>query len=276
MSTLRSPIIVLPGASGKIPSLTIFGANPADEGVFKPISYPGWQRYTAKGFSAGVLIEDLVSQIESIVPQGPIRILGISIGGHFGYAAALRLQASGRAIDGFCAIDTFMIASAAPRVGWKGRALEHGLMLLRERRMGDLSTFVRTRSWRALLRLAGNRLPRALQVLGSSARLSALARVDNTIEEEVSMRMLIRETAAWAASLDRDPIALMAPTILIRTSESVRDDIAWRRRCPGIKIFEVPGTHHTIFEPENVLPLHRTFVTATRDWHAPIEVTPCR
>jgi thioesterase domain-containing protein len=270
---VTTPFIVLPGASGKAPSLTIFGANPGDEVDFKTINYPGWQRYSAEGFSAEVLIADLVSQIESMVPQGPIRILGISIGGHFGYAAALRLQAGGREISGFCAIDTFMIASAAPRVGWKSRALEHGLSLLRERRMGELGVFVRSRSWRSLLRLAGDRLPSVMQLLKSSGRLASLAQFDHTIEEELSMRLLIREVATWVASLDREPTALLAPAILIRTSESVIDDLGWRRRCPGIKIFVVPGTHHTIFDSENILTLNRTFVTATRDWDAPVEAT---
>ena len=57
------------------------------------IGYPGWKRYVADGFSAEVLVADLVTQIATKVPQGPIRIVSVSIGGHFGYAAALRLQA---------------------------------------------------------------------------------------------------------------------------------------------------------------------------------------
>jgi thioesterase domain-containing protein len=66
------------------------------------------------------------------------------------------------------------------------------------------------------------------------------------------MRLLLREAAPWIASLDRNPIALMAPTILLRTRLNASGDEAWRRRCPSIKIYEIPGGHHTLLEPENI------------------------
>ena len=101
-------------------------------------------------------LTDLAAQIAARVPQEPIRIVGFSIGGHLAYAVALHLQASGREIEGFCAIDAFMVDSSAPGAGWKGRALRSGLEALTKRRLG---AFVRTRFWRALLRLAGPQLP---------------------------------------------------------------------------------------------------------------------
>ena len=159
MNTVSSPIIVLPGAGRESVDLTVFTDDPGDVARFRTIDYPGWRRYSETDFSAEAFIADLASQIASIVPQAPIRILGISIGGHFGYAAALHLQAIGREIAGFCAIDTFMVSSSAPRAGWKGRAAALGLRLLRERRINDLSTFLRSRLLRACLRLAGDRLP---------------------------------------------------------------------------------------------------------------------
>ena len=168
--TAPTPIIVLPGANGKV-YLSTFSADAEEQEKFSAIRYPGWQSYIAKGLSAEALIGDIVSQIVALAPQGPIRIVGISIGGHFGYAAALRLQASGREIAGFCAIDTFMIASSAPRVGWARRALELGVKLVYERRVGDFGVFIRSNFWRALLRLAGNRLLNLLRIFGSSGRL---------------------------------------------------------------------------------------------------------
>ena len=95
-----------------------------EEGGLAPIKYPGWRRFVADGFSAEVLISEIAAQIVAKVPEGPIRIVGSSIGGHFGYAAALRLQAISREIAGFCAIDTFMITSSEPRPGWKKRHME--------------------------------------------------------------------------------------------------------------------------------------------------------
>jgi thioesterase domain-containing protein len=108
MTDSSSPVIFLPGADGCAPNLDVFRESVDDIEV---IGYPGWRRHVADGFSAEVLITDLVAQIVTRVPRGPIRIVGFSIGGHFGYAAALRLQGMGREIAGFCAIDTFMMVS---------------------------------------------------------------------------------------------------------------------------------------------------------------------
>ena len=266
MSVEASPVIVFPGASNIAPHPAILNACFGNSTRLKTICYPGWQRYIQEDFSAEALIRDLASEIANIVPSAPIRILGISIGGHFAYAAALRLQASGRQIAGLCVIDTFMIASSAPRAGWKGRALMLGLEQLRNRRIGDLQTFVRSRFLRALFRLMGGRLPSMLRHAALSGGLVLHFARNQLFEEELSMRLLISTVAPWIGSLDLDPIPLKSPAILIRTAEGIMDDTAWRRRCPSVEVFEIPGTHQTIFEPENIGALHNSFVRGTRDW----------
>jgi hypothetical protein len=37
------------------------------------------------------------------------------------------------------------------------------------------------------------------------------------------------------------------------------------RRCPDIKIIELPGDHETLLDPENMSSLGHAFITATRD-----------
>ena len=251
MTNSSKSIIFLPGAGGGSPDLAVFGAAFGHEIRCETIEYPGWRRYVADGFSAPVLIADLVAEIVARVPRGPIRIIGNSIGGHFGYAAALHLQASGREIAGFCAIDTFMVSSAAPSTGWKGRALSRGWELLRRRRTAEFTRFLRSRFWRALLRLPRGFLPGLFRRFSVSGRLPAILALDPIFESELSMRLLIRLAAPWIASLDREPTVLNAPAILLRTRITATDDAAWRRRCPGIRIIEVPGQHHSLFEPEN-------------------------
>lgn len=268
-SLTSSPVIVLPGANGRTPDLGIFCSGSADLIRIEAIGYPGWQRYIANDFSAEVLIEDLAEQIANQVPLGPIRIIGISIGGHFGYAAALRLQSNGREIAGFCAIDTFMIDSSEPSAGWKAHALARGLELIRQRDIKELVSFLRSRFWRALFRLSRDRLRNLLRLVSSSDRLSTVLAFDRIFEEELSMRLLIREVAPWIGSLDRKPVALNAPAVLLRTAEAARDDEAWRRRCPNIEIVEIPGKHHTTFDTENVSALRDAFITATRGWNTP-------
>jgi thioesterase domain-containing protein len=261
-----SSVLFLPGAGGGAPDLEVFREGVQDATRFEVIGYPGWKRYVADGFSAEALIAELAAQIVAKVPHGPIRIIGLSIGGHFGYAIGLHLQAMGREITGLCAIDSFMIESSEPSTGWKGRALEQGFELLRKRRVGEFARFLRSKFWRALVRLAGSRLSSLMQRFSSSGRLPSVSAFDPMFEEELSMRLLVREVAPWLGSLDREPQALRIPAILLRTRLTAGDDAAWRRRCPNIEVVEIPGQHHTLFETENVGSLHQAFITATRDW----------
>jgi thioesterase domain-containing protein len=261
-----SPILFLSGAGGGAPDLGVFRAGVEDKTRFEVIGYPGWKRYVAEGFSAEGLIAELAGRIVAKVPHGPIRIIGLSIGGHFGYAIGLHLQAMGREIGGVCAIDSFMIASSEPSAGWKGRALEQGFELIRQRRIGEFTRFLRSKFWRALVRLAGGRLSGLLRGFASSKWLSSAMMLDPMFEEELSMRLLVREVAPWLGSLDRDPVALKAPAVLLRTALTAGDDAAWRRRCPSIEIVEIPGQHHTLFEFENIGSLREAFLAATGGW----------
>jgi pimeloyl-ACP methyl ester carboxylesterase len=261
-----SPIFVVPGAGGGTPDLALFRREADDTTRIEAIRYPGWSRYIADGYTTQVLIADLAAQITAKVPRGPIRIVGISIGGHFGYAIALHLQAGGHEIAGFCAIDTFMMSSAAPSPGWQGRALMRGSELLRKQRFGELSSFLRSLFWRAQLRLAGRHLPGLFRVIAPSGLPPRIFTLAPMLEGELSMRLLIRDAAPWVASLDREPVALSAPALLLRTRLTAGDDAAWCRRCPGIKIIEIPGNHETIFESENARSLHEAYIAATRSW----------
>jgi thioesterase domain-containing protein len=261
---LPNPIVFLSGAGGGAPDLAVFRDGANDPTRVEVIGYPGWRRYVAEGCSADGLIDDLAAEIVQKIPTGPIRIVGFSIGGHFGYAVACRLLAQGRDIAGFCAIDSTMIESAAPSAGWKGRALEEALELLGELRLADLARFMHSKFWRALLRALGDRLPSTARRYATS--LSLVCALDPILENELSMRLLIRLAAPWIASLDRNPLALNAPAILLRTEVAVNDDKAWRRRCPEIEIFEISGKHHNLFEPGNLGRLHEVFIRATRGW----------
>jgi thioesterase domain-containing protein len=237
-------------------------AAPSDAICFRTIGYPGWRRFLDTDFSIEVLVGELALQIATIVPQGPIRILGFSLGGHFGYAAALALQAHGREIGGFCVIDSFIIPPSTQRTLVRNayRLLARGLSLLRDGGFGDLSQSVRLRLYRAMITSAGDRLPSLLPSLAPSGRLPPIFRHDRLFAEELGMQLFVRQAKPWIRSLDIEPIALKVPGILLRTQESAGDDGVWRQRCPGIEIFEIPGDHRTISEIlENSRNLKTTF-----------------
>jgi thioesterase domain-containing protein len=256
------PVIVLSGSGGGVPDLDAFRNGANDKTRFEVIGYHGWQRYVADQFSPEVLIADLAAEIATKVGDGPIRIIGISMGGHVGYAIALHLQAIGREIASICAIDSFMVTSSEPSAGWQGRALEQALDLLRGGRIGEFVRFLRSKFWRALARLAGGRL----SLLLSFGQSRLLSHFDPIFEQEVSMRLLVRKLAPWIGALDQNPIALKSSAVLLRTRLTASDDAAWQRRCPNIRICEIPGRHDTLFEADNVAALREAFLAATADW----------
>jgi thioesterase domain-containing protein len=76
-------IVFLPGAGGGLPDLGVFQDAAGDPAQIEAVGYPGWRRYVAEGYSADALIDDLATEIARRIPEGPIRIIGVSIGGHF-------------------------------------------------------------------------------------------------------------------------------------------------------------------------------------------------
>jgi thioesterase domain-containing protein len=259
------PIFILPGAKGAT-NLTVFRDVFGDN--LKSIRYPDWRRTAANDFSAETLISDLTNQIETMAPNLPIYIIGNSIGGHFGYAIAVRLEASGRQIAGFCAIDTFMVKSTKPSAGWIGRVLTRSLQLLRDRRYAELSVFVRELFYRGWLRLAGDRLSRLLRPFASSGRFTRITSQSRIFEEELGMRLMLNSVVEWLTGLDVNLVPLRAPASFVRTRENACEDDMWCRRCLDLEIIEIPGQHHTVFEPENLGALRQAILGTKQHWNA--------
>lgn len=256
-------VVVFPGAGGELLDNSIFGLGSPDNARFLNIEYPGWRRYVAADFSAEALMAELAASIEASAPRGPLSIIGLSIGGHFGYAVGLILRARGREIVNFCAIDSFMIKSSGPSAGWWLRSLAQGFDLLRAFKMREFSRFALSKFWRVLLRLSGPSLPRLTRALGARSRSAAFG--GSLFQHELSMRLLIRGTADWLVSLDSDPVQLHVRSVLLRTRRSAADDAAWRRRCPLLSIHDLPGLHEQLLEPGNLCALRDAFAAATRE-----------
>jgi thioesterase domain-containing protein len=265
MAHPSSPIIFLPGTGGEIPNFSGLSVGYSESSCFEALTYPGWQQYASKGFTIEALIADLEAQIVTKVPEGPIQIVGYSVGGHFGYATAVRLQATGREIAGFCAIDSFMIESLGPSAEWKSRVLSEALEILCKGHLHEFGRFIRSKIWRGLFRLAGSRL-RSLIRSFSFSGLQSVYTFDPIFEKELNLRLLTQAVVPWAASLDREPVELDAPASLLRTRLTASDDAAWHRRCPNIEIFEIPGQHQTLLQADDISSLREAFVTATRFW----------
>jgi len=261
MTSQLLTVVFLPGAGNHPPDLELFKSELVDSIV--PLSYPNWQRFTSEQLSAAGLVRDLAAQVRTKAPDGPICIVGHSLGGHLGYAIGLQLQAEGRQIAGFCAIDSFMVSSVAPHKDWKQKAATRAWELLKSGRFSELALFFREKFWRLVIRLFVERRPQMLNRMSGAGKG---APADPVLENELSMRILLREMAPWIGSLDDHPRALEVPALLLRTGETMANDEVWKRRCPEIKIREVPGHHHSLFDAGNVRELQTAFHRSISSW----------
>ena len=256
--------VVLSGAGGGVPDLRAFVETSAEAACFAPVVYPGWRRYTDEGFSAQSLIKELADEIAAW--GGRVAIVGVSLGGHLGYAVALRLQSLGVEVAGLCVVDSFLISSARVRPGSAGRHLARLRALAQSRAPGRLGTQARSLFWRALLRMAGDRAAPLLRRWRDSGLFRAACTADPVFENELSMRLLLRATAPWLSELDRNPTPLRVHAAHLRTASAAESDGAWRGRCPDIEIVEIPGEHDDLLDPENFAGMRGAFASATRDW----------
>jgi thioesterase domain-containing protein len=263
MSAARLPIIVLPGAGGGAPDCAPFCNDESDRDRFIALRYPNWKTYVDADLTADALVDGLAAEIMHRLPGTSVVLLGHSIGGHFAYATALRLEDLGHSVAGVCIIDTGTI-TAARSARWKARLTSHAADLLRRGHLGALARLPRQLAWRGLFRLAGDRLPALAR--NYATPLHWMEAIDPAFAEELSMRLLIRITATSMRSLDEHPAHLRAPAVLLRTRVTASSDSVWRRRCPDVQIFDVPGNHETLFEVENIAGLRTAFLAATAGW----------
>ncbi len=264
MNAAGLPLIVLPGASGHAPDCAPFCAGPSDRDRVIALRYPNWRNAVDAGLTGEALVDAFAAEIMDRVPQMPVVLLGVSIGGHFAYATALRLESLGRTVAGLCIIDSGSI-TAARSAQWKARLASHAADLLRRGRPGALVLHARHLAWRGLFRLAGDGLP--VLARDHAAPLHRIGTIDPAFAEELSMRLRIRMTAAWMRSLDDRPRSLRAPAALLRTAATAANDGLWRKRCPELRIINLPGNHETLFEAENAAALRAAFLAATAEWN---------
>jgi len=257
-------IAVFSGAGGGVPDLRAFLAAPAAVSRFVPVVYPGWRRYTDDGFTAEALIRDLANEIAGWRER--VAILGVSLGGHIGYAVALQLQNLGIEVVGLCAIDSFVFSSAAVRPGSTGRHVARLRALARRGSLGSLWLLARSLFWRALIRMAGGQVVPWVSRWRNKSWFKAVLAVDPLFQRELSMRLLLRAMTSWLAHLDHDPRPLVAPAAHLRTARPTDDDRAWRVRCPNIEIVGIPGNHDSLLDPENFDAMRQAFALATRSW----------
>ena len=260
----RQTVFLLPGIAGFQPSLARIRALCSHRLNVVALPYPGWQAMVQPGASFATIVDDIIAQIVTHAPTGPIRLLGHSFGGWVGYHAAAALIHAGRSVPYLGLLDTGggeFTPQPVPRL----------------RRFISLATWrafitdFRADPWLTILRrtLPGARASRPpwrdmLLWLSKFHAPRSLRPTAFLVHQYLSQALRVALAKNAIAETHMEPIA--TPTFLFRAADERHggpDDDGWRARCPNLKLLRVPGTHVTMTDDENLQALCQQIVETT-------------
>jgi thioesterase domain-containing protein len=255
----RRPIVfVLPGLGGEAdPDLETFYRPMRAELDLVPITYLDWVELVDADCEFGSVAANVRRQIESKMPNGPIRLAGYSIGGHLAYVTARVLRAEGRAVEVVAILDAPAdVEDFVPSFGER----------LRERLERLLAFDVRASlaSLFAKLLLKGNSR-RALGYLARYRRRKLPFRFDVYLHHTITMQLVLRIFPIWWQKQSEQPTILDTPTYLFRAEDSgpiEREDLGWSRYCSQLKVSNVAGSHRGMLHPSINARLRAAFTAA--------------
>ncbi|MBX6740829.1 MAG: AMP-binding protein [Acetobacteraceae bacterium] len=259
----RQPLFLLPGLNGDEPLLALFRADLAPQLRCVTLSYPEWRELARAGYSLDDLAEGLAEQIAAMAGQDPVQLAGYSFGGNVAAAVAMRLRERGLRLGFLGLIDATarLRQDIPPGPALRAAVAGQGVMrqALRERRVQDVLGMV---------------LAETLSRPGLAPALRALAKARRLPPLPLRMRFACR---AWLHSLLRAALLRQwharlgpgvmpeVPVTLFRSNQHQPDepvDLGWSEIFRDVKVVEVPGTHHTIFESGNRAILVARFLEA--------------
>lgn len=261
MTDLRQPVFLFPGLGGDEPLLALFRAELAADLKFVTIAYPDWREHLRAECTFEMLVEELTSQIAKEL--APIRLVGYSFGGLVAAAVAARLQAQGRHVLFLGLIDTPALPGPDLPPGPKLRRELAGQGVMRqallERRLQDIAGLLLAET---LCRPALRPALKSLATMRGWSGLPFRLRFATEAWLQTFMRsyMLRRGCAAGVPHLDQD-----VPVVLFRATEQRSKTLAdhgWSARCSNLRVIDVPGSHHGIFEAGNRQVLTKQFLEA--------------
>jgi acyl-coenzyme A synthetase/AMP-(fatty) acid ligase/thioesterase domain-containing protein len=259
----RPLVFLAPGLNGDEPLLALFRAELAPALRCAVAEYPDWPAMARQGFGFGDLVEAVAAQVEPGAGAGPVRLAGYSFGGHVAFAAAVRLRQRGCDVRSLCLLDTSALGLTTVLEGAALRAAVAGQGVLRqslrERRLEDGIGMVLAET---LSRPAMAPLLRRLARAGRSPPLP----LRGVFAFRSWLRTLLRAgmLRRWRAA-GPPPRLPDVPVTLFRSAQHGPEeplDLGWAESCPLLRVIEVPGSHHSMFDGDNRRALCARFLEA--------------
>lgn len=253
-----APVFVLPGAGGDVPGMALLRTLCERELHLIDLEICDWPDMIRPGYRLAETINDIAAQITQLAPQGPIRLMGYSLGGQMAWAIGMLLARQGREIEHVVLIDSQSITSERATIAnegmtarqltwrdeWRQLRVQHALGLGTKEIARIISRRLLTRKGGVLLRVM------------APFRRHLPIELDYHLSLSLRMELVKRHATRWYGECKPDAV-LDAPVTLLRADATGDSqwDLGWQRFAPRLRVIDMPGDHRTILAAEFVGPI---------------------
>ncbi len=213
------------------------------------VAYPGWWNLTDPERAMDHLLDGVKCQVSARASDGPMLIVGYSLGVQIGWGFAHGFQRAGGTVAFFGAINGRVVTTDKPRQQWQRQAVREFASDLLRGNVRAVGAFISSRFSRLLQRTAGGDLPRMAGCWARRGRLPWLLSRDPVFETELNMRLLIGAAVPWTQKMESELPPLECPSLLVRGPDDAAFDGRWGSLCTRLEIKAVTGTHLAILQP---------------------------
>jgi thioesterase domain-containing protein len=202
--------------------------------------YPDWTELIKPETSFPGLVPYLKRKIQNELPDGPVHLVGYSIGGPLAYGCALALQSEGRTVD-FLAILDSVPPDAPLRKTWRKRLKSLATFQVREGLASVLAKLLASRRGKPIL-----------QRLSRFRNVKLPFKFAEYLHPKLKIQLMIQGFLPWWQSAARQSAKFTTPTLLFRSEEHEAgepEELGWNKYCLNMKVTHVAGSHASVMAP---------------------------
>ncbi len=252
----RPAVFFFPGLFGEDdPEIAKFCEPLRDELDFLPVTYFDWARHVETNCDFAALAEHVLTQVETGMPSGPIRMAGYSLGGHLAFATALALEAKGRRVEALAILDA-PVDFGSVKGSFRKRLNMRVEQILSFNLRGGLASVIGKC-------LTHKRSRRILRYLPRYQNTKLPFDFDVALHRKLTMQLVRSLHGDWWQKTLQEATPLDAPWNLFRSQEHEAyepDDLGWAPYCRHLKVIHVAGTHRGMLDPAISGPFRAGFV----------------
>jgi amino acid adenylation domain-containing protein len=256
-------IFLLPGRGGDEPRLVRFRMEWEGLARIVPLEYPDWTQLLDRDGGMESLVHHFLRRIEAELPDGPVWLLGYSMGGNCAHAIALHLMGIGRQVAFLGLLDSAATPSSSEALSAQ---LHEGATPIQEALhvAMDIVRIVRAIPQKALTQVVALTIVRRLTSPWARPALSLAAQYRHArlplrfgyhLHFYLNEARRVAAVKQWHRTVSEAPVPLSIPVFLFRSESHLPGepvDLGWERHFPLVEVLNLPGTHETMFEPPHL------------------------